>query len=64
MFSLGCSKCYVSCDCCPGAFWINVFNLTIGHRGQARQQIAQIGVGFGAVASATFDDRVNDRAAH
>jgi hypothetical protein len=41
---LCCSKCSVSGGGCP-SFWNNVFNLTIGHRGQTAQHIAQISVG-------------------
>jgi hypothetical protein len=45
------------------SFWNNVFDLTIGHCGKARQHVAQISVGLDIVTPAAFDDRVNDRAA-
>jgi hypothetical protein len=45
---------------CP-SFWNNVFNLAIGHCGQAGQDVAQISVGLDTMTAAAFDDRVNDR---
>jgi len=59
---LGCSKSGFSGGGCPG-FWNNVFDLTIGHGWQARQNVIQIGVGFDAMAPAAFNDRVDDRTA-
>jgi len=57
---LGCSRRSVSGGC--PSFWNNVFNLTIGHCGQAGQYVAQISVGLDMVTPAAFDDRVNDGA--
>jgi hypothetical protein len=54
MFS--CFKRGVSPGCSPG-FWDDVFNLTISHGWQARQDVVQISVGLDAVAAATFDNR-------
>ena len=59
---LGCSKCSASPGCGPG-FWDDVFSLTIGHGGQACQNVVQLSVGLDAVPPATFDNRVDDRTA-
>jgi hypothetical protein len=46
----------------PG-FWRDLFDLPVGHGGQAAQNVAEVGVGLHAVAAATLNDRVDDRAA-
>ena len=46
----------------PG-FWSDLFDLPVGHGGQAAQNVAEVGVGLHAIATATLNDRVDDRAA-
>jgi hypothetical protein len=51
---------------CSGSwpsFWNNVFDLTIGHGWQPSQNVTQISIGFDAMTSAAFNNRVNDCAA-
>jgi hypothetical protein len=52
----------VRCSLCPG-FGRDVFDLPIGHRGQAREDILKVTEGINAAPPAVFDDGVDDGAA-